>query len=143
MSLDQVKDMCVTNFSLSITRARIMIGLEKLIKDLRSGSIVVEIWIDGSFMTEKVDPEDVDIVLPVYHDIYDSGTEHQRQILESIHGNLKVDLHCDSYLFFEYPEGHPLHEKGQRSREYWLRQFGTSRTGVPKGMAVVKVQQNE
>lgn len=117
-----------------------MIGLEKLVEELQNRGVKVEIWIDGSFATEKVDPEDMDIVLPVYHETYDSGTKPQQEILETVSRNLKAKLKCDSYVFFEYPEGHSLHERGKRSREYWLRQFGTSRTGVPKGMAVVEVQ---
>ncbi len=71
--------------------------------------------------------------------VYDEGTDQQRSILHTVNANLKKILGCDSYLFLEYPQGHPLYEEGQRLREYWLRQFGISRSDEPKGIAVVEV----
>lgn len=116
-----------------------MIGLEKLVSALQSHSISAEVWVDGSFLTKKIDPEDVDVVLCASHEVFTQGTEDQKQLLDKVSRNLKAAFHCDSYIFFEFPEGHPLHERGRKSRSYWLKQFGTSRSGEPKGMAVVKV----
>ncbi len=139
ISLGQVRTMCVTNFPLSTTREPIMIGLERLIGELEGRSVSTEVWIDGSFVTEKINPKDVDVVLCTDSRVYDEGTDQQRSILHTVNANLKKVLGCDSYLFLEYPQGHPLYEEGQRLREYWLWQFGISRSDEPKGIAVVEV----
>lgn len=64
-TLADLRSGCVTAFPLSKSRAQIMDGLEKFVDMLRSEGIVGDLWIDGSFMTQKLDPEDVDIVLSV------------------------------------------------------------------------------
>lgn len=143
MPLDQVRELCVANFPLSTSRDRIMMGLERLIGELGSRGVNTDVWIDGSFVTEKINPEDVDLVLCTDGRVYDEGTDEQRTILHTVNANLKGALGCDSYLFLEYPQGHPLYEEGQRLREYWLRQFGRSRGGEPKGIAVVEVARDE
>jgi hypothetical protein len=105
---------------------------DPLVSLLRRHNIGVEVWVDGSFLTEKINPEDVDVVLCAKHEIYARGTEEQKQILDKVSWNLKSELHCDSYIFFEFPEEHPLYERGRRARNYWLKQFVTSRSGEPK-----------
>lgn len=139
MSLEQIKETCVTNFPLSSTRERIMISLESLVTELETHNVRTEVWIDGSFLTEKTNPEDVDLVLCTDGQVYDQGTQEQRTLLESINGNLKATLNCDSYIFLEYPKEHHLYEIGAEMREYWLRQFGTSRRDEPKGIALLEV----
>lgn len=139
MPLEQVRELCVTKIPLSTTREPIMIGLERLIRELESRGVNTSVWINGSFVTKKINPEDVDVVLCTDGRVFDEGTDEQRAILHTVNANLKEALRCDSYLFLEYPQGHPLYEEGQRLKEYWRRQFGTSRSGEPKGIAVVEV----
>lgn len=136
---EQMRQLCVTKFPLSTAREPIMIGLERLIGELASRSVSTDVWVDGSFVTEKINPADVDVVLCTDGRVYDEGTDQQRALLHTVNANLKEDLGCDSYLFLEYPQGHPLYEEGRRLREYWLRQFGVSRSGEPKGIAVIEV----
>ena len=139
MPLGKVRELCVTKFPLSDTREPIMIGLERLIGELENRAVSTEAWIDGSFLTEKINPEDADLVLCTNSQVYDEGTEEQRALLHTVNANLRGNLGCDSYLFLEYPQGHPLYEEGQRLREYWLQQFGMSGSGEPKGIAAVEV----
>jgi hypothetical protein len=38
-----------------------------------------EIWADGSFLTEKIDPKDVDVIVRIDgHAVYDKGTSDGR-----------------------------------------------------------------
>ncbi len=140
MSVADVRSMCVSAFPLSTTRDEIMGGLETLVKGLAGVQITTEVWVDGSFLTQKVNPEDVDVVLCMQGDMYDNGTEEQRRTIEVVANvDLKPPLHCDSYVFFEYPESHPLYWDGQWGRAYWIKQFGFSRVEDRKGMAVIEV----
>lgn len=103
MPLEQVRDLCVAKFPLSKSREPIMIGLERLVGELEGRSVQTDVWVDGSFVTEKIDPEDVDLVLCTDGRVYDEGTEEQRAMLHTVNANLKNTLGCDSYLFLEYP----------------------------------------
>lgn len=140
MSVSDVRDMCVGAFPLSSTRDEIMGGLETLIGELDGVGVPTEVWIDGSFVTQKVDLEDVDVVLCMQGEAYNNGTQEQRDTVDVVANvNLKPPLHCDSYVFFEYPESHPLYWQGQWERAYWIKQFGFSRGEEYKGIARVGV----
>jgi len=53
MTMDTLREMCVTAFPLSKTRAAIMAGIEQLVLDISGYGIAAELWIDGSFVTEN------------------------------------------------------------------------------------------
>jgi hypothetical protein len=97
-----------------------------------------EIWVDGSFLTEKIDPKDIDIAVRCDGPLYNSNAEY-RDAVSWINENQKNELKCDSYVFFEYPAGDPLHEEGKWWYSYWWRQWGFSREGDPKGIVVIKL----
>lgn len=139
LSLDDVRGMCVDAFPLSTTRNTIMDGLTQVITRLQAANIDAEVWLDGSFMTSKIDPDDVDIVVPFPAQFYDSGTPEQRKALEWVHTNLKGAYYCDSYVFAEFPAGHALHTFTLGRRNYWAKFFGEARSGKPKGIAVVRI----
>src|SRR5690348_320273 len=110
LPLTAIRRFCVDAFQLSSTRANIMNGIETVVQRLEAAVIIGELWLDGGFLTEKIDPEDVDMVLRVAGAIYDSGTVEQHDVIDWINSNLKAALLCDSYSFFEYPDGHALHD---------------------------------
>jgi hypothetical protein len=102
MSLSEVRLLCVNGrpeFTLSTTRADLMAGLETVVSRLVAARIVGDLWIDGSFVTHKINPKDTDVVLHVDGlSMYECGTHEQRFVIDWIIGNLKnTELHCDSY----------------------------------------------
>ena len=56
MTLAHLRQVCVDRFPLSATRPVIMGGLEKVINKLLEDAVKGEVWVDGSFVTEKMDP---------------------------------------------------------------------------------------
>ena len=98
-----------------------------------------ELWVDGSFLTEKINPGDVDVVLRIQSSVYDDGTSEQRMMVDWIRGNLKEYNLCDSYVFHEFPKDDPDYSLGKRDRDYWSKWFGHSRSQVPKGIAVIEL----
>ena len=140
LSLNGLRALCVDPFPLSATRPRIMAGLEKIVQQLVAAGIVAELWIDGSFLTEKVDPEDVDASLRIASEMWDNASEEQRRTLEwLVSADLKITYACDMYLWIEYPEGHPDYWVGQYWQAYWMRQWGFSRSQEFKGIAVLRL----
>ncbi|MBZ5601829.1 MAG: hypothetical protein LAO79_05935 [Acidobacteriia bacterium] len=75
-SLEEVRELCVTNFKESTVRAEIMAGLEAIYEQAQSLGIDGEIWLDGSFLTEKINPEDADFILVVDHQYRDSALNY-------------------------------------------------------------------
>lgn len=139
MTAKELRAMCVDAFPLSIKRDDIMTKLEEIIDTLAKEKVVADMWVNGSFMTRKIDPEDSDILLVVQGDFYDNrATLAQRAVIDWINSNLKTTHLCDSYVSFQYPEGHQWHTVSKWMEAYWIRQFGFSRQDQFKGMAVVR-----
>lgn len=140
MSLGDFRRLCVGSLAPSAARSAIMAGLETLIARLEREAISAEIWIDGSFVTKKENPTDVDLVAVVQSEFVDRATEDQVSTLRWISTNLRSTLLCHSFLHVEYD---PFDRLGQISlwrRSYWIKQFGFGRNDGLKGIAVIRVQ---
>ena len=92
-----------------------------------------ELWIDGSFLTEKPEPNDIDIVFLVNQsDIQNAPVEAQR-LLDKIFNQregIKLRYKCDHYIV--YPN-----DEDQKS--YWLKHFGQNGKLPNKGIASIKI----
>ncbi|NQU58463.1 MAG: hypothetical protein HQ513_14615 [Rhodospirillales bacterium] len=117
-----------------------MDGFEAVVGNLNKTGLKMEIWVNGSFVTEKLNPSDVDFAARVEGADFDNATPDQKNILWWLNtADLKPQHRCDSYAFVEYHNGHPLGEQGEWEKAYWLRQFGFSRAENPKGLAVLQL----
>jgi hypothetical protein len=114
-----------------------MDGLESVVSRLRDNGIHTAVWINGSFLTHKENPNDSDIVVKIDATILDNGTDEQKRVLEWIKSDLKANHLCDSYLMPIYPAGDPQQVLNDYNIAYWLRQFGFSRGVEYKGIAVI------
>jgi hypothetical protein len=137
--LEEIAEKCVVGFPLSSSRAGIMAGLRSFVRRLQDVGIKGDIWIDGSFLTEKIDPKDVDVVLVIQAADYDYGNDETRAAIDWVVANQKNSLRCDSYVLFEYPADSPLLVEGQWWYSYLHARWGFSYEGDPKGIAVVKL----
>jgi hypothetical protein len=68
---------CVDRFSDSVTRRRILQSLEGVITEINRQSIQGRIWIDGSFLTEKLNPDDADIALVISGATFTASAHHK------------------------------------------------------------------
>ncbi|MCG3773877.1 MAG: hypothetical protein JW395_0693 [Nitrospira sp.] len=116
-----------------------MAGLDHVIARLSAERIPGELWVDGGFLTQSINPNDVDIVLRIAADIYDNGTLSQQAAIDWLNSDLKTQFHCDSYYFMEWPQGHRLYWYGEMDYAYWMRQWGMDRAENLKGIAVVRL----
>jgi hypothetical protein len=138
MTLDEMRKALVDNIAGSKRRKPIMEGLVKLIEKLRADGIAAEIWVNGSFLTKKIDPDDSDILVLVPGDFLDNATPEQKATLDWLNTDLKASHMCHSFVLTKRPEGHPEHEEFIWDHAYWLRQFGFSRKDDPKGLVTIK-----
>ncbi|SPF43697.1 conserved hypothetical protein [Candidatus Sulfopaludibacter sp. SbA4] len=77
-----------------------MTGLRTVVtRIVQCGITEGEIWINGSFLTEKIDPKDVDLILMYAARFYDSGTEAQTALIDWLNSKQnepKALFHCDT-----------------------------------------------
>ncbi len=89
-TLDEIQAHCVDAFPLSKTRQKIMEGLRTVVSRLTRDLVKCELWIDGSFLTAKIDADDCDLVCRVSGEFYDSATEEQQATVDWVFGRLPV-----------------------------------------------------
>lgn len=144
-SFDEVRSLCVDGFPHSTTRPEVMAGLVAFVRNvLHSNSIKCELWVDGSFMTKKIDPPDVDLVLCIHSDFYESATDEQIHLLDMFnnrehHYSIKEKYLCDVYWFPEYPSNHVSFGSGLTNRARWLQTFSRCLPGTDKGIISLRV----
>ena len=137
-SLSELRQTCVDDFPASRTRDSIMQGLEAVVHSLLEAGICGDLWVDGSFLTKKIDPNDVDLLLHIKPNFYQTATAEQKQMIRWFgEDNLKDDYRCDSYVMREYPQGDPLEAENEWERSYWIKQYGWSRGLEMKGIAII------
>jgi hypothetical protein len=141
LSMSALRDLCVAKFPLSTTRTGIMDGLEQLVAELSRVGVVGDLWIDGSFLTEKIDPSDVDLVLSVSHDVVDSGPSPQHDAVAWFSSaDLKSLYKCHCFAVIVRPKGHPLYKSSAERKDYWERAFGFALLShEPKGIGVIRL----
>ena len=142
MSVDGLKKIAVDAFALSVRRPQLWVNFVALVDELKATHLTCELWIDGSFLTQKIEPDDVDFVVDVPVYLTETPTAPQRALLSKL-GNLGFckDQKLHTFIMFTAPLIHKLHAASVGLHEQWRRDFGFSYVKkVPKGIAVIKVQ---
>lgn len=129
--LEEYDDKFVLPFNSPDRRKFLLDRYREFIEILKSFGVSIELWIDGSFLTEKIDPDDIDIVcfLPV-----NVLSTEAKNTLSMLRKESKVRFSCH---FFIAPLG------DQKAASGWEKDYGFSRRKEPKGIAVIKVNSHE
>jgi hypothetical protein len=100
-----------------------------------------EMWVDGSFLTEKDEPEDVDIVVFAPSKFFDEGTERQIEFLDGLASDrdtVRKLFSCHSGAIAQYDEKNVNWPLYMSSRNDFEDKFGHSvATRQPKGIVIV------
>ena len=127
LTMSKVRNICVDSFPLSTKRDGIMKNLEHVHSELTGVGIKGDLWIDGSFVTEKIQPNDVDLLLNVDLEFLNNRTIEQEKVLMwYINDDLRMQYQCDSYFLANYPNDHPLCNLMDKGLSYWKKLFGYS-----------------
>jgi hypothetical protein len=84
VAFDQLNAIFREPFPASLSRPRLLKGLEDLLLILRGFPLNLEIWIDGSFSTKKEDPADIDLLILAEVGEVNSLSPSERQTLHNI-----------------------------------------------------------
>lgn len=136
--IDRFFEDFVNGFPTSQTRAIIFDSLISALRIMHSTCCPNELWIDGSYATQKVNPNDVDIVAFFDYDIIENHSDGMNQIRA-------ISL-IDFYI------SHSISDKNRghfsvgdfatitNQRNYWRGQFGFDRDDQPKGIIRLNTQ---
>jgi hypothetical protein len=116
-----------------------MQGIKHVVDRMKNLSIPGSLYIDGSFLTQKIDPKDVDFVLISSTDLIKNATPAQDEFFSAIaEQRFLQEHHCDSYLTWYVPEDSTDLDTYATRRQGWLEWFGHDRNKKPKGIAVIE-----
>ena len=149
MSLDRLHSLAVAGSPGQALRQELFAKLVGFVSELISLGIPCDLWIDGSFLTEADDPDDIDISVRVMDDVMDTLTTGQNAFLEAVR---RDDRHyiagLDVHVFAGYWIGHPMH--GTEADDgycvmlpSWGTQFGKGEDNWLKGIVVVPVMETD
>lgn len=133
-NVDEFLSQFVEGFPTSLRRKPIFDSMVDFFKELLSTGLPYELWIDGSFATTKINPNDADIVvflqLPQYF------------TLAPQFNTLRNRYHVYLDIYFQVAvstETRGMLSPGDfnnitNNRNYWRGQFGFDREDNPKGI---------
>jgi len=130
-SLDAFEAVFVAGFPQSLTRKRIFERYVAYVEEVRRivGDGFVQ-WVDGSFVTRKLNPGDIDFVTSLEIDCY----ERNKVAIDALRNRRREKgVVTDGYFLFVRPEGHPQRYLYESDREEWFRHFRWGRDKEPKG----------
>ncbi|HFA48515.1 MAG TPA: hypothetical protein ENJ95_05785 [Bacteroidetes bacterium] len=87
-------------------------------------------WVDGSFITQKKKPGDIDVVTFLPYDLM----VKKAIFVEKMRKTSKLKYNIDGFFAPTAKWNHRYFESCQREEKRWRDLFGTSRKGYPKGI---------
>jgi hypothetical protein len=141
MSIEALETLVVEDFRYSNSRRELWKGLSFVINRLVDLKIPCEICINGSFLTKKNDPNDIDLLVDIQISVLDNADHEQGDFIERLADRFyKKSDHLDSFVIFSASEGHQAHAASEAQRLQFARDWGTFYVSKePKGIAVIEV----
>lgn len=130
----------VDAFPNSKTRYQLYINYRKYTEDLKSRvSQELVQWINGSFISKKQNPNDIDLVTFIPYKLY----EVRESYLENFWTFNREDEGLDSYLVKWYPEEHHLNHRTREQMSEWQKTYRFTKPNnddvkFPKGFLQLK-----
>lgn len=131
--INEIDNHFLKSFPESITRKPLIDGLNAFVSKLSEVGVPIELWIDGSFTTNKDNPNDIDMVVFAPATLVNSLPKDKQNLLGALVNNresIKHHFGCD-VLFA------PSEDVNMRS--YWRGWYGFDRDENPKGIARVVI----
>ncbi|MGK5512072.1 DUF6932 family protein [Brevibacillus formosus] len=125
----------VEGFPNSNNRPNIYAGLVNFLSALKEVLAPHCVWLDGSYLTKKPEPNDIDLV--VFYELHDINDDEQRaRVILDIIQNQSENFLCDAYFCFA-----PDPSVDPNTRNYWRGQFGFDRDDQPKGIVLLEQEE--
>lgn len=140
------KQRFVDEFPASETRPRLRQGFRALREEVvKHGPPGVQ-WVDGSFVTTKLNPGDIDIVTFMDLERLNAlSRDNQAAVERLVKGRecTKAAYGCHTFLVPSCEPNHPFFPKFEQRRRYWRKWFGKTRPGRSKGFVAMALGDEE
>ena len=139
--VDGVRTRLVEPFPASSTR-RSLYDAWRVRRQTLFGIVQVEMeWVNGSFVTAKHAPNDIDVTTFITDDNMAAVSVDQRQaVWDLTAGPAPQQVGCHSFLVIVFPDNHPYRVAYLQQRGYWDDWWSRRRTGQEKGYIDVRGQ---
>ena len=134
MNCEEIKELCVNTFPESKRRGMLYNNFQELLLGFNRINAIIhcisEIWVDGSFTTEKPEPDDIDILVVLDPLLLNQFPEEYHGAISQLLDRKFVKLNYNIDVL-------PLHKNTtdyDSMRSYWRGWFGFDRKESPKGL---------
>lgn len=112
----------VEPFASSSMRRSIYEGFISLRGDIKSLDEPLTQWVNGSFVTDKTNPSDIDVISFCDAEYFDGLDENSQNTVTRLLGgrnSTKKDYLSHTFLAFIAKEGHPDYDNFNQCKEHW------------------------
>lgn len=128
-----LKALTVDEFPNSKRRPALFNTLGVYLDLLEATGLRASLWVDGSFMCAKAEPDDIDLVVVYDAASADSLSESTQELAHTLLNTNVVKARFGLHVF-------PAESTQTDYLAYWRRTFGTQRDEItPKGLAELRV----
>jgi hypothetical protein len=143
LSEADLETLTVTNFKASTRRPKLWRSLMRFCEELRDlGIAPCRLWLNGSFLTEKVEPDDIDLIVEVGDAIYSGLGIDALMFIDSLAAQpFKPEPRkLNTFFLLDCTAVHPEYTMYYLIRKAWERDFGHALLSKrPKGIAILEV----
>lgn len=120
----------------------LFLHLEQVVQELLTAGIACEVWIDGSFLTEKDEPNDLDVTIILDADVPDILNEIQLGLIQTLQEG-QFSERVDSFVFVKKLRDDPDFGDELADPAYsWGEQYGLEcGEAWLKGFAVLRLRE--
>lgn len=122
IDIETLEEIFIKAFRASKTRNELFINYVSFLDAFQVEVVASEFiqWINGSFVTKKLNPQDLDIVTLIDNQTY-KLKEKEITYFQSIEFYQKTNMDC--YFLRVYPENDPKYIRTKSDLAYWENQF--------------------
>lgn len=147
LTLEAFEALTVQRFSGAVPRRNLYYKVEELVQQFLVAGIPCEFWIDGSFVTEKPEPDDVDIAIKIMDDVTSNLSDNQRHLVYEISGKDVYIQGLDIFVFTGYWIGHEFYgtdvdDGHSRTTQTYGQLYGKDMDDWLKGIVVLPLWEN-
>ena len=141
LSLARLEAMCVTAFPGNQRRAYLFRLLEEFVAAYGMAGIRCQFWIDGSFLTEKPYPLDLDVTVIIEADVVSSLTVAQNDLVDRTNAERGYADDLDTFALICKGRDDPeYYDEALNPAISWGEQYGREHNGkYVKGFGVIRL----
>jgi len=143
MTLGEVWERFVVAYGEPASRTAIYWNLEQVVQDLLQANITCDIWLDGSLLTDKPDPGDLDITVVIDSQVIDSLDENQLKLVDKL-TMAEYGEGVDSFVLTRWPIGHEYFGTELDEVSSWNEVYGAEHSKKwLKGFVVLRLNETD